>query len=226
MEPLGVEDRAWLGEAGDLLAKTHGNRLGLPGGSARGALDQASDRGKLLLDHGLKPLPFAHACAHELIERSGKACDESMAERRLRFLALLPLNRFHHTPHAEQRVEPRTLEPGHILRPFGHGLGLAERSLVQPDLRLPAFALQPKGDGAIAAGELLLGEAARPDLQPIEARGQTQAQIEVATVDAPRFPMPARVPVHAVGAGKTSHALKGHPVISLGASVHSKPCRL
>ena len=97
----------------------------MPGGSARGALDQASDRGKLLLDHGLKPLPFGRAGAHELIERSGKAGDESMVERRLRLFALLPFYRFDHTAHAEQRVETRRLKPGQVLRPFCHGLGLA-----------------------------------------------------------------------------------------------------
>ena len=92
-----------------------------------------------------------------------------MIERGLRLLALLPFDRLDHPAHAEQRIETRRLQAGQIVRPRRHGPRLAERRLVQPDLHLPAFALDPQIDGAIAAREFFLREAARPDLEPLEA---------------------------------------------------------
>src|SRR5262245_9630140 len=131
-------------------------------------------------------------------------------KRRKRFLALLALGRFHHAAHAEQRVEPRMLQPGQVPGAFCHGLRLTERGLVQPNLRAPGLAPDPKIDGAIAARELLLGEAPRPDFERLETGGETQAEVERAAVDATRFPSPAGMPVHTVTTGKTSHALQCH----------------
>ena len=106
-----------------------------------------------------------------------------------------------------------------------NGLGLPKRRLVEPDLSAPGFALHPQIDGAIAARELLLDKSARPDLKSLEARGQTEPQIERTPVYAARFPVPARIPVHAVGAGEASHALERHPVES-PARLHSNLRRL
>ena len=46
----------------------------------------------------------------------------------------------------------------------------------------------------------------------LEAGRHAQTQVQVPAIDAACFPMPARVPVHAIGAGEASHALQRHPV--------------
>ena len=109
------------------------------------------------------------------------------------------------------------------LRPLRHLVRLSERRLVQANLGLFPLAFDGEIDGAIAARKLLLAKAARPDLERFEAGRETQAKIEIAAVDAARLPGPARVTVHAFGAGKAGHAFQGH-----GASLsltRGKPAR-
>ncbi len=133
-----------------------------------------------------------------------------MEQRRLRLLALFGLDRFDHAAHGKQRVETRRLQLRQPKRPISNLVRLCERRLVQADLGLFSLAFDGEIDGAIAARKLLLAKAARPDLERFEARGEPQAKIEIAAVDAARFPRPARVPVHAFGAGKAGHAFQGH----------------
>jgi hypothetical protein len=103
-------------------------------------IDKRGNDRKLLRYHRLKTLALSLACAHELIEHAGKACQQCMVERGFSFLALLRLSRFDYASHREQRVEARRLEIGQSLRPLGDGLRLCQRRLVQTNLGLPGFA--------------------------------------------------------------------------------------
>jgi hypothetical protein len=58
-----------------------------------------------------------------------------------------------------------------------------------------------------------LGEISRLDLDPFETQRDAEAKLKTATIDAPRLPVPVRIPMYAIGAGEAGHALEGHLVV-------------
>ena len=82
-----------LGQAGDLLGEPRGDRLRRRAGACLPRARRGSrSRASCLLDDAFEPLAFGPArAATSCIECGAKSREQSLAERRLRLLALLPL---------------------------------------------------------------------------------------------------------------------------------------
>ena len=202
-------------EPRDLLAQSLHDGDRLTRRSAGGALDQACDLAELVGHDGREPRALRLPRRDELAERDAKPLEQRVFELRMRLLALLPFHHFDHAPHAKQRIEAWSGKLCQPLRALRRGERLVQRSLVEADGELPGFPAERQVEGAIPAGQHLLGERPRLDLEPFQARRHAEAKLKPPAVDAPHLPMPARLAMDAGAAAKSGHAFQGHAL---------KPC--
>jgi hypothetical protein len=142
----------------------------------------------------------------QAVERGGDRDRHGRLQRRLRLGILDPVGGFDHPLQRQQAIEPGRL------RPAGRHVGLARREValqlveVQPHRARALRALRLHADGQLTALEPRLGALPGSTLEPLESGRSTEADLEVAAVDAAGFHGPAPGPQRALGPPEPGHS--------------------